>query len=90
MAKRRIDEILDETLPENSKQLYLKRWTEFLEFLGDTRRPTEEDYLQYFDFLKNTLEYLFEFKFHPSAGIFRKTSDFSASHAATEDVQHDL
>ena len=52
MAKRGVDKILDETLTDNSKELYRKRWLNFMEFMGDpTRRPTEEDYLQYSDYL---------------------------------------
>ena len=55
MAKRKMEKILNETLAENSKKLYTKRWADFLEFMGKPmRRPSEEDFLQYFDFLKNT------------------------------------
>ena len=55
MAKRRVDDILNETLPEKSKELYLKRWMDLMDFMGEpARRPTETDYLQYFDFLKTT------------------------------------
>jgi site-specific recombinase XerD len=50
--KRGIDEILNETLPEKSKELYNKRWLDFMEYMGDPpHRPMENDYLQYFDYL---------------------------------------
>ena len=52
-GKRKVDDILNETLPENSKELYLKRWGELMDFMGEpTRRPTETDFIQYFDYLK--------------------------------------
>ena len=51
-VKRNVDEILNDTLPEKSKELYNKRWLNFMEFMGEPfRRPSEEDYLQYFDYL---------------------------------------
>ena len=53
-AKRGVDEILNETIPKNSKELYVKRWLDFMDFMGaPSRRPNEDDYLQYFDFLHN-------------------------------------
>ena len=53
MAKRKIDEILNESLPEASKELYQKKWLQFMEFMGEFRQPMETDYLQYFDYLHN-------------------------------------
>lgn len=54
MAKKRnVEEILNDVLPENSKDVYKKRWLAFMDFIGEPiRRPTEDDYLQYFDYLK--------------------------------------
>ena len=53
MAKRNLDQILEETLPEKSKVLYQKRWVSFLAYMGEpARRPLEIDFLQYFDYLR--------------------------------------
>ena len=49
MAKRNINEILDDSLPTASKEIYHKKWIQFMDFIGEFRRPTETDYLQYFD-----------------------------------------
>ena len=49
MAKRSVDDILKETLPHKSKEDYLKAWKQFKEYIGEDRRPNEEDYIQYFD-----------------------------------------
>ena len=38
MAKRRVENFY-----------FIKKWTELIEFIGEDRRPTETDYLQYFD-----------------------------------------
>ena len=54
MAKRKVDDILMDTLPEPSKHAYNKAWDEFITFVGkENPRPREEDYLQYFDNLNN-------------------------------------
>ena len=60
--KRSLDDILQQALPEQSKELYLKRWMEFLTFRSNNTKdytietvlnesaddkPSEEDYLQY-------------------------------------------
>ena len=47
--KRNIDEILNETLPEPSRDVYNKRWEEFKKLYGDKSKPEEVDFLQYFD-----------------------------------------
>ena len=47
MAKRSVDDILKETLPHKSKEDYLKAWKQFKEYIGEDRRPNEEDYIQY-------------------------------------------
>ena len=52
MAKRSVDDILKETLPHKSKEDYLKAWKQFKEYIGEDRRPNEEDYIQYFDCLR--------------------------------------
>ena len=52
--KRSIDDILDDSLPGPSKELYQKKWSQFILFIGDDRRPNEADYLQYFDHLHST------------------------------------
>ena len=52
MEKRNVDEILSGSLPEKSKELYIKKWEEFVTFKGDREKPTETDFLQYFDYLR--------------------------------------
>ena len=39
MSKRKIDEILNDSLPTQSKELYEKKWREFLDFIGDKQKP---------------------------------------------------
>ena len=74
MAKRRVDDILNETLPEKSKELYLKRWMDLMDFMGEpARRPTETDYLQYFDFLKTT-------KNHAASSVWSIYSSLNSIH----------
>ena len=46
--KRKIDEILNDTLPGPSRDLYNKKWQEFKHFVGEKSKPEEGDYLQYF------------------------------------------
>ena len=50
-TKRSIDVILDDTLPQESKESYQKAWGEFINYVGEERKPVETDFLQYFDFL---------------------------------------
>lgn len=52
MEKRSIDTILEETLPEKSKDSYIKHWESFRRTLDHSDEPTEENYIQYFDFLR--------------------------------------
>ena len=54
-GKRSVDNILKETLPHKSKEDYLKAWKQFKEYIGEDRRPNEEDYIQYFDCLRGDL-----------------------------------
>ena len=54
MAKRSGDEILNDSLPEQSKNLNKKKWVEFISFTGEKPKPLESNYIQYFDhFHKN-------------------------------------
>ena len=47
--KRTVDEILDESLPDASKSVYLKAWNEFINYTGcGDEKPTEADFLQYY------------------------------------------
>ena len=41
MAKRSVDEILNDSLPEQSKNLYKKKWAEFISFTGEKPIPLE-------------------------------------------------
>ena len=50
-TKRSVEDILDDSLPGPSKEMYQKKFKQFIEFIGEDRRPTETDYLQYFDHL---------------------------------------
>ena len=50
-TKRSIDVILNDTLPQESKEVYQKAWDEFQAFVGEERKPEERDFLQYFDHL---------------------------------------
>ena len=47
MAKKRtVDQILNETLPGPSKDIYKKKWDEFEAFLGGNKvKPEEADYI---------------------------------------------
>ena len=57
VKKRNVNDILNDTLPENSKNVYSKRWDEFKEYWGGEKtKPEECDYLQYFDYLHNERE----------------------------------
>jgi outer membrane protein assembly factor BamD (BamD/ComL family) len=49
MSKWNVDEILNDTLPEPSKETYNKKWVEFNNFIGEKPKPEEADYIQYFD-----------------------------------------
>ena len=64
MSKRKLSEILIDTLPSSSNEQYLKRWKLFISFkngeegiinedvlISADDKPTEENYLQYFDYL---------------------------------------
>ena len=52
--KRSSDEIIADINPMKSSKKYSTRWQEFVDYaeLND-RRPTEEDFQQYFDYLRN-------------------------------------
>ena len=62
MAKCSVDDILKETLPHKSKEDYLKAWKQFKEYIGEDRRPNEEDYIQYLKaksrFARSTKQFL--------------------------------
>ena len=51
MAKRNVEIILNDTLPQDSKEAYNKAWKDFIAYIGNERKPTEADFLQYFDYL---------------------------------------
>ena len=52
MAKKRsVDQILNETLPGPSKDIYKKKWDSFKVFFGNKMKPAEADYITYFDHL---------------------------------------
>ena len=45
MAKKRtVDQILNETLPGPSKDIYKKKWDSFKVFFGNKMKPAEADY----------------------------------------------
>ena len=47
--KRPVEEILNESLPDASKDVYVKAWSDFLKYADiGGRKPTESDFLQYF------------------------------------------
>ena len=49
MSKRSVEEIISDSIPEQSRKAYLKEWDGFIKFCGHSNEPTEQDYLQYFD-----------------------------------------
>lgn len=49
---RSAKDILNELAPKASKKSYLKAWEDFQKFKKSNGRPTENDYVEYFDFLK--------------------------------------
>ena len=53
--KRSSEEIIADINPMKSGKKYDTRWQEFVDYaeLND-RKPTEEDFLQFFDHLRNT------------------------------------
>ena len=55
MAKKRtVNQIFNETLPGQSKDIYKKKWDEFQAFFGGNKlKPEEADYITYFDHLHN-------------------------------------
>ena len=57
IVKRPIAEIMENSMPNKSKDEYTKTWKAFLEFVGEDRKPTEDEYLQYFDHLHEIREY---------------------------------
>ena len=57
MAKRNVDDILKDSLPTQSKDIYVKKWREFLDFIGDKEKPDETDFMQYFDNLHNNRKF---------------------------------
>ena len=57
--KRSLDDILQQALPEQSKELYLKRWMEFLTFRSNnTKDYTIETVLKKYKFLLIFLIYI--------------------------------
>ena len=45
MAKKRsVDQILNETLPGPSKDIYKKKWDSFKVFFGNKMKPAEAEY----------------------------------------------
>lgn len=54
MNKRSVTDILGGNVPEQSKKVYIKKWEQLVEFMGEDRRPNETDYLQYFDHLHSS------------------------------------
>ena len=57
MSRRAVEDILGETIPKKSKKLYTKRWEDFKIYLQSDAEPTEDDYLQYMDWLKKEKKY---------------------------------
>ena len=51
MSKRKIEDIIEESLPQTSKDIYLKAWKDFMEYTQSDGQPSEDDYIQYFDYL---------------------------------------
>ena len=50
--RRSIDEIMQEVVPAKSAKNYAQTWDTFRKFLGHEQEPTEQEYMQYLDFLK--------------------------------------
>ena len=56
--KRPVEEILSGLMPSKSKDDYEKAWKQFILFTEkEGEKPTESDYIQYFDFLHNVKNY---------------------------------
>lgn len=49
-----ISDIIEETLPLKSKKEYKKEWTTFVSFIKKNEKPSEEDFIRYFNFLKKS------------------------------------
>jgi len=49
--ERSIDLILEGTLPTQSKENYVKAWGELKKTMKIEGEPTEENFIQYFDYL---------------------------------------
>lgn len=54
MAKRSVEDILESVNPIKSKKSYDKAWEEFQIFSNKEGKPGEDEFIQYFDYLKNT------------------------------------
>ena len=57
--KRAADEIMDNINPIKSKKRYDDEWSQLITFfnLSNTDRPTEEQFIVYFNHLKNVKKY---------------------------------
>lgn len=54
---RSVDEILNESMVIKSQAKYEKAWSEFYNYAKFESEPTEETFIRYFDYLKNTRNY---------------------------------
>ena len=53
--KRSVDDILNEMTPLKSTEKYNKAWQQFVDYVElNDRKPNEDDFMQFFDYLKNT------------------------------------
>ena len=55
--KRTMDEILKDVLPKKSSNTYVKAWNDFETCTGRKEKYEEEDFIVYFDYLRNHKEY---------------------------------
>ena len=51
--KRSAKEILEDLTPAKSANCYNSAWSSFFEFIKKDTKPTEDDFIEYFDYLRH-------------------------------------
>ena len=48
---------MENLTPAKSNKRYNDAWTAFLDFIKKQEQPTEDDFIEYFDYLRNEKKY---------------------------------
>ena len=57
MTKRSAKDIMQTLTPNKSGNRYDAAWNDFMNYLSKNERPVEDDYIEYFDYMKNVKKY---------------------------------